>query len=119
MADSTKDTATEDIATGDTVAHTPLHVDTGPSLQTYYRVYGALLLLLFLTVAVAEIHLGVFGIFVAILIAVAKALLVALNFMHLRFNSRLTWVFAGAGFVWLAILFTTVFDYLSRSWVGQ
>jgi cytochrome c oxidase subunit 4 len=96
------------------------HSHAGPPLRTYYLVYGALLVLLVLTVAVAQFHLGAIGVVVALLIALAKAILVLLYFMHLRFSSRLTWVFAGAGFMWLLILFAGVIaDYLSRSWIGQ
>jgi cytochrome c oxidase subunit 4 len=52
---------------------------------------------------------------VALAIAVVKALLVMLFFMHVRYSSRLTWVFAGAGLFWLLILATfTVSDVLTR-----
>ena len=83
------------------------------------RLSGLLLLLLVLTVAVAEFHLGALGIVAALSIAIVKALLVFLYFMHLRYNSRLTWLFAGAGFVWLLIMFSFIMlDYISRGWVG-
>jgi cytochrome c oxidase subunit 4 len=89
-------------------------------LRTYYMVYGALIVLLVLTVAVAEFHLGGIGLVVALLIAFVKAWLVLLYFMHLRQSSRLTWLFAGAGLAWLLLLFAgTIQDYLSRGWVGQ
>jgi cytochrome c oxidase subunit 4 len=93
---------------------------SSPSLRTYYIVYGALLVLLLLTVAVAQLQLGAFGIVLALTIAIVKAVLVVLYFMHLRDSSRLTWIFAGAGFVWLLLLFAfTMTDYLSRTWVGN
>jgi cytochrome c oxidase subunit 4 len=89
----------------------------GPPLRTYFLVYGALLLLLVLTVGVTELHLGTFGVIVALLIAVAKAVLVLLYFMHLRYSSRLTWLFAVAGFAWLLIMFVFLMaDYLTRGW---
>ena len=94
--------------------------NTSPSLSVYYAVYGALLVLLLLTVAISFFHLGMLGIFLALTIAFAKAYLVMAYFMHLHYNSRLTWLFAGAGFVWLLIMFTFIMtDYLSRGWVGQ
>jgi caa(3)-type oxidase subunit IV len=35
--------------------------------------------------------------------------------MHVRFSSKLTWVFAGAAFFWVVILFGfTMLDYFSR-----
>jgi cytochrome c oxidase subunit 4 len=46
--------------------------------------------------------------------------LVLLYFMHLRYSSKLTWLFAGAGFVWLLIMIGLMMtDYISRGWVGQ
>jgi cytochrome c oxidase subunit 4 len=48
-------------------------------------------------------------------IAVAKAALIVSFFMHLRYGQRLTWVFAGAGFFWLAIMLAlTMGDYATR-----
>jgi len=50
-------------------------------------------------------------------IAVIKALLVVLIFMHVKHGSRLTWVFTGASFLWLAIMFVMFFsDYTTRGW---
>ncbi|MDQ3248732.1 MAG: cytochrome C oxidase subunit IV family protein [Chloroflexota bacterium] len=90
---------------------------TSPRL--YYMIFAALLGLLALTVLVAYLNLGAWSPLVAMLIASVKALLVVLYFMHVRYNNRLTWVFAGAGFVWLALLLVlTMSDYLSRNWVG-
>jgi len=52
---------------------------------------------------------------VALAIAVGKALLVILYFMHVRYSDRLTWVFASAGFFWLLILIGgTMDDVLTR-----
>lgn len=82
---------------------------------TYYRVALALLVLFILTVAAAYIDMGPFNIFVALAIAIVKAVLVVLYFMHVRYNSPLTWLFASAGFMWLVILFAlTMSDYLTR-----
>ncbi len=90
------------------------------SPRTYYVIYGALIALLLLTVAVAQLHLGLFGIVLALAIAISKAVLVVLYFMHLRDSSRLTWIFAGAGFAWLLIMVVyTMADYLSRGWMGN
>lgn len=88
------------------------------SPRTYFLIYIALLVLLALTVAVSYIDVGAWGIVVAMGIAVAKALLVLLYFMHLRYSSRVTWLFAAAGFVWLSILMVLAMsDYLSRGWI--
>jgi len=84
--------------------------------KTYYRVALALLVLFILTIAVAFVHLGPFNVYIAVTIAVIKATLVVLYFMHVRYHTRLTWIFASAGFLWLIILFAlTLADYATRS----
>jgi cytochrome c oxidase subunit 4 len=71
------------------------------------------------TVAVAFLDLRFMNTVVALTIAVTKATLVVLFFMHLKYSTRLTWVVAGSGFVWLAIMFAlTLSDYVSRGWVN-
>ena len=89
------------------------------SLATYLVIFGALMVLLFLTVVAAfVIDLGKANILVALLIAVVKAALVVLWFMHVLYASRLTKIFVSAAFLWLAILFTFTFsDYLTRGWL--
>jgi cytochrome c oxidase subunit 4 len=90
-----------------------------PTLRTYYLVFAALMVLLAATVAMAEIDLGPLNVLVAAAIATAKALLILLFFMHVRYSEPLTWLVAGAGFFWLAILFVlTISDYISRGWLG-
>ena len=67
---------------------------------------------------VAFFDLGALNNIVMLLIASVKALLVILFFMHVRWSTRLTWVVAASGFVWLIILFgLTMTDYLTRGWV--
>jgi cytochrome c oxidase subunit 4 len=88
--------------------------------KIYFLIFGALMMLTVLTVFVATFDLGRFNAIVALSIAVFKALLVVLYFMHVRYSSRLTWAFVGAGFFWLAIMFAlTLSDYFSRTWLGQ
>jgi cytochrome c oxidase subunit 4 len=84
----------------------------------YYTIFLALIVGTVITVAVAFVDLGAFNNVVMLTIACAKALLVVLFFMHVRWGTRLTWVVAGAGFFWLLILFSiTMADYMSRGWV--
>ena len=84
----------------------------------YYAVFAALIVGTALTVAVAFIDLGVMNNVLMLGIAMTKALLVVLFFMHVRWGTRLTWVVAASGFFWLLILFgLTMTDYLSRGWV--
>lgn len=54
---------------------------------------------------------------VAIIIAMCKAFLIILFFMHVKYGSRLTWAFASAGFVWLGIMITlSMSDYFTRNY---
>jgi cytochrome c oxidase subunit 4 len=84
----------------------------------YYSVFAALLVGTALTVGAAEVDLGALNNVVMLAIACTKALLVILFFMHVRWSTRLTWLVAASGFVWLLILFgITMTDYLTRGWV--
>ena len=86
--------------------------------KTYYTIFAALLALTLITVAVARIDLGPFNTIVALTIAVTKAVLVVLFFMHLRYSTRLTKLVVVGGFVWLALLIGfTMADELTRSWI--
>lgn len=83
--------------------------------KVYYYATAALMALLGLTVAVSLLDLGAWGVVVAVTIAFAKALVIVLYFMHVRYSSRLTMLFAGAGLFWLLVLFALTFsDYATR-----
>lgn len=86
--------------------------------KIYYSVFGGLMALLAATVGIAYVHLGRLNVVAALTIATIKTVLIMLYFMHLRYSSRLLWVFVVAGFFWLGIIFTLVFsDYLTRGWL--
>ena len=83
--------------------------------STYYMIFGALMVGTAITVAAAFIDLGVLNFPVALAIAVTKATLVILFFMHVKYSSRLTKLFVGMAFFFLFILFgLTLTDYLTR-----
>ena len=83
--------------------------------STYYAIFGALMVLTTITVAVAFINLGSLNFPVAIGIAITKATLVILFFMHAKYSSQLTKMFVGTAFFFLAIVLAmTMTDYLSR-----
>lgn len=89
------------------------------SVRTYAAVFLVLLGLTALTTAAAFVDLG-HGLndVVALAIAVVKALLVILYFMHARYSDRFTWVLAGVAFFWLLILIGgTLDDFLTRNLV--
>ena len=85
------------------------------SRNVYFAVFAALIVLTGLTTTVATIDLHVFNPIVAMTIAVTKATLVVLFFMHLRYSSRTTQLVAGAAIFWLLLLFGLILsDYLTR-----
>jgi len=85
----------------------------------YYGVFGALMVGTALTVGVAFIDLGALNNVLMLAIAITKALLVILFFMHVRWGTRLTWLVVASGFFWLLILFSiTMADFLTRGWIA-
>jgi len=63
-------------------------------LKYYFITLGALLVLTILTVAAAYQDFGAMNLVVAMVIASIKALLVALFFMHLKYENPITWIYA-------------------------
>src|SRR5262245_54801532 len=85
--------------------------------RTYYTVFLVLLVCTYITWQVAFFDLGPLNTVAALTIAVFKAVLVVLFFMHMRYSPRLTWIVVIAGVFWLAILLALTFnDYLTRGW---
>ena len=83
--------------------------------STYYLVFAALIALTLLTVGISFIDLGAWHTPVGLVIAVTKASLVALFFMHLLHSPRTSWLAFLAGLFWFGILMAlTLSDYLSR-----
>ncbi len=72
--------------------------------RTYIIVWIALLILTGVTWGVSYINLGMGNVTVALLIASVKAALVALFFMHLRYENRLVWAFALFPLFFLALI---------------
>jgi cytochrome c oxidase subunit 4 len=86
-----------------------------PSRTAYYLVFAALIALLLVTVGAAYLHLGMWAAPVAMAIATAKAFLIVMTFMHVRYESGIVRLFAASGFLWLGILFSFLLaDYWSR-----
>ncbi|HSU65743.1 MAG TPA: cytochrome C oxidase subunit IV family protein [Tepidisphaeraceae bacterium] len=95
----------------------------------YLAVLIALMLLLALTLVAAFVDLdkimagrnhqgtAYWNMTVAVLIAMLKATLIILFFMHVKYQPRVNWAFVMAGFVWLGILMTlSLADYMSRNY---
>jgi cytochrome c oxidase subunit 4 len=86
--------------------------------RIYYRIFGVLLALTALTVGVAFLDLGPLNPVIALTIAAAKALLVILFFMHVRYSPHLIWIYVAAGVIWLGhLILFTMSDYLTRGWL--
>ena len=85
--------------------------------RTYYAIFALLMALTAVTVGVAFVDLGLMNPVVALSIAVLKASLVVLFFMHLKYGSRMVWVAGGAAIFWLGILLVLILsDYATRGW---
>jgi cytochrome c oxidase subunit IV len=88
--------------------------------RVYYTIFAALMVLTAVTVGIAFIPLGAFNFPVALAIAITKATLVVLFFMHVKYSSRLTKMVVGMAFFFLLCLFgLTMTDYLSRGWFAS
>jgi cytochrome c oxidase subunit 4 len=85
--------------------------------RTYYGIFAVLMLCTYLTWQVAYFDLGAFNTVAALGIAVFKATLVVLFFMHVRYSPKLTWAVVMGSIFWLGILLVlTMADYMTRAW---
>lgn len=88
-------------------------------LRIYLGVAGALLALTAITVFVAQADFGSWNLVVALLIAATKAILVALFFMHLKYDNRIYSVIFVGAILFLGIFITfTMFDTLNRGGIN-
>lgn len=89
-------------------------------VRIYLTIFAALLVGTGLTVAAAFVDFPwKFNTIVALTIAVAKATLVVLYFMHVRYSPRLVWLIVAAALFWMAIMFSLTFsDYFTRHWLS-
>jgi cytochrome c oxidase subunit IV len=85
--------------------------------STYYTIFGALMICTLITVGAAFVNLGDLNFPVALTIAIFKATLVILFFMHVKYASSLTKLVVVIAFFFFGIMITlTMSDYLSRGW---
>ncbi|MFQ3587690.1 MAG: cytochrome C oxidase subunit IV family protein [Fimbriimonadaceae bacterium] len=94
-------------------------------IKTLVLTGGALIVLMVLTVGWAQIAYLILpdapiasfiNNFVAMTIAVAKALLVILIFMGVKWSTKLTKMYALCGFVWVTLIGIAFCDYATRRW---
>ena len=91
------------------------------SPKIYFTIFAVLMICTILTVMAAEIDLNQYfhglNIIVALTIAVLKASLVVLFFMHAKYSPKRTQMVIIASIFWLAVmLFMTMSDYVTRLW---
>ena len=85
-------------------------------LRVYWGVFISLLVLTGVTTGIAYIDLGRFNLVVALAIAMFKATLVILFFMHVKYSTKLTKTIVASGFLFFVVLvFFTMTDLLTRN----
>jgi cytochrome c oxidase subunit 4 len=90
------------------------------SPRIYLAVFASLMVLTVATVAASRYDFGEGNTIVALAIAVLKAALVVLFFMHVKYSGRLIQLMVAAAFLWLALLISgTLSDYVSRGRVNH
>ncbi len=104
--------------------NSPYHIHP-PPLIMYFLVFGALMVLLGITVGLYYVDFNKItgwswpNIILALFIAIVKASLVVLFFMNVRGSTRLTWLWAALGFIWLLLMGGIFMDYQSRAWIDS
>jgi cytochrome c oxidase subunit 4 len=87
-------------------------------VRIYVVIFVTLLVMTAATTAISGIDMGPWNTVVALAIAVFKASLVVLFFMHAKYSPKLTRVVIFGGVFWLAILLLITFsDFASRGWL--
>lgn len=102
-------------------AHTNDHAAAGQThhhilpLKVYLGVGAALLVLTAITVGISYFHFGAFNLLVAMMVAAVKATLVALYFMHLKYDNKLyLFIFVSSVLFVAVFVIVTMFDTLRR-----
>ena len=87
--------------------------------RIYFLVFLTLIVMTWVTTWISTVDLGRLNIFVALSIAIFKASLVILFFMHVKYGTRLTKMIVLAGMYWLILLlFIAMLDIWTRTWMG-
>lgn len=102
--------------------NTPTHKHTPHilPLSLYLTIGGILLVLTAVTVTVSFYQFGPFNLVIAMFIAAIKASLVALFFMHLKYDSKIYMVIFMMAILFLAtFIILTMFDTMQRDQIYQ
>jgi cytochrome c oxidase subunit 4 len=99
--------------------HEEFHEHHIVSPKVYFTIFLLLLVGTAITIGASYVDLGPWNPVVALAIASAKATIVVLYFMHIRYSSKLMKLTVGAGvFTFLILVGMSLSDYISRAW-GQ
>lgn len=102
--------------------NSPYHIKH-PTTGALWRNFFLLMGLLVLTVVMYKVDLSRFwigwNVIIAMIIAVTKAFFVVWVFMNVRNSTRLTWLWAAIGFIWLLLMLGIFMDYQTRAWIDQ
>ena len=111
-----------------THGHSPVHpaveVIHHPKPALYWLTYGILFVLLIVTVVLYYFDLsaasGLIGLnfVIAMIVATAKAYLVVRNFMNVKGSTKLTFLWAMLGFIWLMLMAGVFLDSQNRPHQG-
>jgi len=86
--------------------------------RVYFLVFITLIIMTWVTAFVSTVDLGRWNIFVALAIAIFKASIVVLFFMHVWYSTRLTKMIVMGSIFWLVLLlFLTMVDFWTRGWM--
>ena len=97
------------------ISHAHDHKEHILPLKVYFAVFGALLVLTAVTVIISKFHFGAFNLVVAMAVAAVKASLVALYFMHLKYDSKVYMTVFLIAIAMLAVfIILTMADTLTR-----
>ncbi len=81
-----------------------VHVHVHPA-SFYVKIFAALVFFTLVTVGLAQVHLGEWNFFIAVVIATIKASLVAAFFMHLKDDNRFNLVIFVGSLVFIGVFF--------------
>jgi cytochrome c oxidase subunit 4 len=90
------------------------------SPKLYVGIFLSLMVLTLVTVAVTYVNLGAFNLAIAMAVAITKASLVILFFMHVKYSPKVIKVTVGMSFFFLLIMMMMIMsDYLTRGYMGM
>jgi len=76
--------------------------------KLYLKIFLSLVFFTFITVWVAQFNFGALNTLIAMLVATVKATLVALYFMHLKYDDKMNTVCLLAGVFFLIVMFAFI-----------